>query len=271
MKDDVDMMLVNLRRWDEKARSNWNSRYYDVSVFLQKKDSLMPVEKREVGEVKGKDLLHLQCHFGMDTLSWARLGANVTGIDFSPEAIALARELSARVGLPGRFIQANVYDLDKILSKKFDIVFTSYGVLCWLPDLKEWGRLIAERLRPGGFFYIVEGHPFGNTIDDTRSDRFQTVYPYFSGPPVRFDDDHPMDEEHEFQNKERYEWFHPLSDIVNSLTAEDLHIDFLHEFPQCFFQMHPDMVQREDGYWYFQKGGFDVPMLFSIKASKPII
>jgi SAM-dependent methyltransferase len=267
---DSEMLEVNRRRWDEKVEANQCSSLYDLEGFLNGGSSLMPVELDEMGDVKGKSMLHLQCHFGMDSLSWARKGAEVTGVDFSPKAIEKARWLSEKIGVKARFIESNLYSMEKVLDERFDILYTSYGVICWLPDLKEWGRLIAKYLKPGGFFYIVESHPFGNTVDEKSMESFQASYSYFSGPPVMFDDDHPMDEGHEFQNKERYEWFHPLADIINSLTSQGLHIDFLHEFPQCFFPMHPGMVRRDDGYWYFEKNGFDVPMLFSLKASKSV-
>src|SRR5512136_2825848 len=135
------------------------SPFYDVAGFKAGKNSLKSVELAEVGDVGGKRLLHLQCHFGMDTLSWARLGARVTGVDYAPQAIDLARELAREAGLEADFICASIYDLPERLTGTFDIVFTSYGVLCWLPDLPAWGRVIAHFLRPGGIFYIADGHP----------------------------------------------------------------------------------------------------------------
>ncbi|MCG7841562.1 MAG: class I SAM-dependent methyltransferase [Methanomassiliicoccales archaeon] len=269
MKNVDEMTAANLRRWDEKAQANWNSHYYDLDGFLRKKDSLLPLEVREVGDVNGKNMLHLQCHFGMDSLSWAGRGATVTGVDFSAEAIRLARELSRKIEVPAKFINSNVYDLESVLQTEFDIVYTSYGVLCWLPDLGEWGRLIAKYLRPGGFFYIVEGHPFGNMIDENVLDHFQAGYPYFDESPEMFDDDHVVDQGHDFQNKERFEWFHSMSEIINSLVSQGLHLEFVHEFSSCFFPMHPRMQRHDDGYWYLPEGEFNVPMMFSLKASKP--
>ena len=114
----------------------------------------------------GVRVLHLQCHFGMDTLSWARLGASVTGVDYSEQAIRAAGELAAECGLEGRFICCNLYDLPAHLDGQFDIVYTSYGVLCWLPDLREWARIAASYVKPGGFFYIAEFHPFAYVFDD---------------------------------------------------------------------------------------------------------
>ncbi|MCG7845365.1 MAG: class I SAM-dependent methyltransferase [Methanomassiliicoccales archaeon] len=263
------LMEINKTRWNEKVEANQKSPVYDVQGFLFGKSSLLPIEVREVGDVRGKDLLHLQCHFGMDTLSWARRGARVTGVDFSPEAIKKARELSEEVSVHAEFIESNIYDLVSNLQGQFDVVFTSYGVICWLPDLKGWARIISRYLRPGGFFYMVESHPFGSLIDENCPDFFKAGYPYFSKDALLFEDDVPIiDSGHEFKNKKRYEWMHPISEIINALVDEGLRVDFLHEFPYCFFPMHPAMELREDGYWYLPEKNFNVPMLFSLKATK---
>jgi len=124
-------------------------------VFRNGEVHLYPIEIEEVGDVRGKSLLHLQCHFGMDTMSWARLGADVTGLDFSDNAIETARQISAELEIPARFVCSNIYDAPNVLSEKFDIVFTSYGALCWLPDLKKWGEVVAHFVKPGGIFYIA--------------------------------------------------------------------------------------------------------------------
>lgn len=263
------MMEVNLLRWNEKALANQTSRFYDLEGFLVKKDSLLPIEIEEVGNVTGKDLLHLQCHLGMDTLSWAGRGAKATGVDFSPQAIRIARELSHGIDVPVKFIESDIYRMDSVLDQEFDIVYTSYGVLCWLPDLREWARLIAKRIRPGGFFYIVEGHPFGSIINDRDIDSFYIEYRYFNDEPYRFDDDHPIDEGQELQNKERFEWSHTISEVVNVLLEQGLRLDFLHEFPFCFFPMHPCMERGDDGYWHVPEGNISIPYMFSLKASRP--
>jgi len=156
-----------MRRMSEFERadqSNWNrlaplharSVFYDVAGFKAGRCTLMPTEREELGDVAGKSLLHLQCHFGMDTLSWARLGARVTGVDYAENAIELARELSRETGLKAAFVCASIYDLPERMSGQFDIVFTSYGVLCWLPDLPAWGQVIAHFLRPGGICSFYE-------------------------------------------------------------------------------------------------------------------
>ncbi|MBN1109519.1 MAG: hypothetical protein JXA45_02035, partial [Methanomassiliicoccales archaeon] len=137
------------------------------------------------------------------------------------------------------------------------------------PDLREWARLIAKRIRPGGFFYIVEGHPFGSIISDRDTDSFHIEYRYFNDEPDRFDDDHPIDEGQELQNKERFEWSHPISEVVNVLLEQGLRLDFLHEFPFCFFPMHPRMERGDDGYWHVPDEEVSIPYLFSLKASRP--
>jgi SAM-dependent methyltransferase len=206
----------------------------------------------------------------MDTLSWAREGAIVTGVDFSDKAIKLAKTLSKELSIPANFIHSNIYDLPKILDHKFDIVFTSYGVIGWLPDLHKWAEIVDLYLKPGGIFYIIENHPFGNLIDEKHREEFKIGYDYFNeGKPYRFDDDGAyVDPDMKIKNKITYDWFHPMKDIVNSLLNVNLELIFLHEFPYSFFQIHPDMKRRDDGYWEFQTFKHTIPMMFSIKAKK---
>ncbi len=261
---------ANMKRWNERVEINAQSKFYNLEGFIKGKSSLLPIEVRELGDVKGKSLLHLQCHFGMDTLSWARKGAKVTGVDFASEAIKLARELSEELKISADFVETNIYDLSKKLDKKFDIIFTSYGVLCWLPDIKKWAEIIAHFLKPGGIFYIIESHPFGLIIDEEYPKRIQTGYPYFNeGKAIRFEDEsNPIDSAKKLENVVSFEWLHSLGSIVNSLIAVGIEIDFIHEFPFGFFQLHPEMKRGEDGYYYFQNELFNVPMIFSLKGKK---
>lgn len=150
---------VNKDTWDKKVAIHAKSDFYNVEAFKNGKTSLNKYELEELGSVKGKSLLHLQCHFGQDTLSWSRLGAKCTGIDISKEGIKEAIKLNNQLGLDATFIESNLYDVPKKVSGKFDIVFTSYGVIGWLPDLKTWGKIIADKLKKGGVFYIIEFHP----------------------------------------------------------------------------------------------------------------
>src|SRR3990172_2573466 len=157
--------------WDEVVGVHVRStgpHAYNVDAFKGGQTALHAIELKEVGDVVDKDLLHLQCHFGMDTLSWARLGARVTGVDFSEKGIDQARTLASELRIDARFVLSNLYDTRTSLEGEFDIVFTSYGALNWLPDLSEWGRIISHYLRPGGFFYIIEAHPFPQVFDDRK-------------------------------------------------------------------------------------------------------
>jgi len=150
---------ANLAKWNELVAVHARSAFYDVDGFRRGCCSLRPLELEEVGDVAGLRLLHLQCHFGLDTMSWARLGAEATGLDFSDTAIEVARSLSDDLAIPARFLCTDLYQLPKVLDETFDVVFTSYGVLCWLRDLEEWARIVARFLAPGGRFHLVELHP----------------------------------------------------------------------------------------------------------------
>jgi len=262
---------INLKRWNELVDINAKSKAYDLEGFKSGKTSLLSIELDELGDVRGKSLLHLQCHFGMDTLSWARLGAKVTGVDFSDKAIALANQLRKQLNIPARFINANIYDIPNIIDEKFDIVFTSYGVLCWLPDISKWAQIISESLKPGGIFYIIDSHPFGFIIDENE-EPFKVGFNYFSeGKPIYWEEGPAYsDPSAELKNQASYEWNQTMSEIINALLKVNLELEFLHEFPFSFHNIHPDMKERDDGYYEFQNLKFSVPMMFSIKAHKKI-
>jgi SAM-dependent methyltransferase len=261
-------MQTNLARWDELVAVHKCARYaYDLDAFRAGRSTLRPIELEEVGDVRGKRLLHLQCHFGMDTISWARQGAAAVGVDFSSEAISLARQLDAELGAGAEFVCSNVYDLPDALEGTFEIVFSSYGVLCWLPDLTAWGKVISHFLAPGGFFYIVDGHPVSGMFGDDGG--LVASEPYFDiGPIEETCDGSYADRGAVVEHRTAYEWQHSLSDIINALTGRGLHIEFLHEFPFSMFQRLPSMVPGEDEWWHVP-GHDNVPFLFSLKASKP--
>ncbi|MHA1126554.1 MAG: class I SAM-dependent methyltransferase [Candidatus Heimdallarchaeota archaeon] len=265
-----EFFQANLNRWNERVKINAQSKFYDLEGFMKGKSSLLPIEVKELGDVTDKTMLHMQCHFGMDSLSWARKGAKVTAVDFAPEAVKLARELSETLEIPAKFIEANIYDIPQIISEKYDIVFTSYGVLCWLPDIKKWAEVIDHCLKPKGVFYIIESHPFGFLVDENYNERFQTGYPYFTeGKAFRYEDEtNPIDQEKTLENVTSFEWIHPLSTIINSLIDVGLQIEFVHEYPYSFFPIHPDMKKGDNEYFHFQNKNFNVPMMFSLMAKK---
>lgn len=261
---------ANRRLWDHLTPIHAATAVYDVESFKRGKCTLHPLEVQEVGDVGGKRLLHLQCHFGLDTLSWARRGAQVTGADFSPEAIALAKSLASELHIAADFVCSNVYDLPENLEGEFDILFTSAGVLPWLPDLEPWGAVIARFLVPGGMFYIREAHPVAYIFDDAPGTPAPKVaLPYFRPEtPLRFHgggDYADPTAKHTFTS---YEWPHSMAEIVNSLIKAGLRIDHLHEFPYGAYRSHPFLTQDEDGGWRYAERPNSLPLMFSLKATK---
>ena len=265
-----EFLKANRELWDKLAPIHQKSEFYDVEGFLKGKQTLDPIELEELPDLNRKKLLHLQCHFGMDTLSLARLGADVVGVDFSSEAIELAKELSKEAGVDARFICADVYDVPTILNEKFDIVFTSGGVIMWLPDLEKWADVISSSLQPGGVFYIREFHPFSYIFDD-RDDvtDLRVYYSYFQGKePLEFEDDGTYASDEKTGKMKTYEWNHPISEILNSLIKSGLRINHFNEFPVTGYKALPFMVEKEKGRWILPNNEDKVPLMFSIKATK---
>lgn len=260
----------NRKLWDRLAELNAKSQFYDIDSFRNGRCSLRPIEIRELGDVTGKRLLHLQCHFGMDTLSWARRGAIATGVDFSPAAIKMARELNSELGMDVRFLEADIADLGNTLKETFDIVFTSYGVLCWLPDLAKWAQTIALFLEPNGVFHLVEGHPINNVfMNDSDTTHLQVSYSYFhDDEPTRWDDNEPYADRGEKMGMPSFEWTHSMSDILNSLIRSGLTIEHLNEFPYCVYDHYPFLEKCSDGWYRFKDGKETIPMTLSVKARK---
>jgi SAM-dependent methyltransferase len=257
-------LASNRALWEEWTANHLRgSRAYPIAEFRKAGIAVRQVERAEVGSVRGKRLLHLQCHFGMDTLSWARLGATVTGVDFSPAGIAAARQLAKDIGQKATFLCCNVYDLRRHLSGRFDIVFASYGSLYWLPDLHRWAAIAASYLKRGGFVYVADGHPFRDwmerepTVHDLRRMRRS----YFDREVERWD--RPKDyADLKFRARSpEYGWHHTVGDIINALADAGLAIDFFHEFPSF------DMGGRP-GAWAPLRGKQKFPVMFSVKAGK---
>lgn len=261
---------ANRRMWDNLVPIHAQSEFYDVEGFKRGRCTLQEAEIDEVGDVTGKTLLHLQCHFGLDTLSWARRGATVTGMDFSEKAIELARSLAVETELPAKFICCNLYDLPKHLSGEFDIVYTAAGVLTWLPDMREWARVIARFVKPKGTFYLRDSHPTSYMFDDNDRVTEPVVrYPYFDvETPLRFDDIGTYADKDSETRNVNYEWPHSLGSVVNSLIDAGLRIDFLHEFPFTPYQSHPFLSLGEDGMWRYEGKQGGLPLMFSIRATR---
>ncbi|QBD74837.1 class I SAM-dependent methyltransferase [Ktedonosporobacter rubrisoli] len=270
---DASDHLINQDFWNAVVPHHTSSAFYNLEVFKAGATSLLPIELEEVGSVEGKTLLHLQCHFGMDTLSWARLGARVTGVDFSEQAIAFARSLAQELGLDASFICADIYDLPNKLSEQFEIVFTSYGVLCWLPDIERWARVVADFIQPGGTFYIIDGHPltriFSSDPHATGATDLKVASSYFMREPAIVEvRGSYADSGEEFPPKKMLNWNHSLGDILSALIQAGLTIEFLHEFPVMHWAPFPFLKQGEDRLWHFSQGDPQLPLLFSIRATK---
>jgi len=262
---------ANLAWWNERVLHHAASKFYDVESFKKGRITLMPLERRELGSVEGRSLLHLQCHFGLDTLSWARLGAQVTGADFSTEAISLARALASELEIDANFVQSDIYDLPGVHNAVYDIVYTSYGVLSWLPDLTRWAQVIAHFLKPGGTFYIAEIHPFAYVFnDEDDAEDLEVHYPYFHHPePLRFEfDGSYAAPEVRTNHNVTYEWSHSLSDVINAVLCAGLQLEFLHEFPFASFKMYPFLEEGKDGWWWLEGKSGSIPMTFSLKATR---
>lgn len=264
-------METNRRHWDELVPIHLQSAYYDVEAFKSGKSNLHLLEIEELGDVAGKTMLHLQVHFGIDSLSWAHRGAIVTGVDFSPEAITAARRLASETDTQARFIESELYSLPEKLNEQFDIVFTSYGVLSWLPDIHRWASVVAQFLRPGGAFYIAELHPIGG-IFDTSADEFRVNQSYFPrDEALRFDDDGSYaDLDATLTNRTTYSWPHPVSEVATALIDAGLRIEFIHEFPYSIERWFPFMELGGDGYYHMPAGIPLIPLLYSIRANKPV-
>ena len=263
-----EYFAANRARWDELAPQHARSAYYDVEAFKAGESSLRSIEREELGDVRDKSLLHLQCHFGLDTLSWARLGARVTGVDFSPASIEIARSLSAELDIPADFVCSNVYDLPDALDARFDIVFTSYGALVWLPDLPGWADVVARFLEPGGVFYIVELHPIVEAMD-TESPELRFAHSYFhTGSPIRSGPSASYAGPDARSTGDGYEWQHSLADVVNALVDAGLAIQWLHEFPMSSWRSSPVLERGSDGWWRWPPNLPELPLVYSIKAKR---
>ncbi len=260
-------MQVNRQMWDQWTQIHLHSEMYRHADFLRGRNSLHALELSELGDVQGQSLLHLQCHFGHDTLSWARLGARVTGVDFSPESIRIAQETSAELNLAGRFICCNLYDLPARLAETFDVVFTSYGVLTWLPDVREWARVAAGCVNPGGVFYIAEYHPFAMVFNEEGKD-VELRYPYFNAGPLVQPADGTYADRQADVHGETYEWPYALGEVITALIDAGLRIQFVHEFPYTNYPAFPWLEKRADGNYYPRPGIPTLPLMFSIKAVK---
>ncbi|MFB6893989.1 class I SAM-dependent methyltransferase [Kitasatospora sp. NPDC056327] len=263
-----DWLATNRANWDGRVPVHVASEFYDVAGFVEGGDPMRAFEVDEVGDVTGRTLLHLQCHFGLDTLSWARRGATVTGLDFSGPAVEAATELAGRIGADtARFVVSDVYGAVEALGgRTFDVVYTGMGALCWLPDIARWARTAAALVSPGGFLYLAEFHPFADILgDDGRT----VEYDYFDRDATVWDDPstYTDGEVPPTAPTVTVEWQHGIGEVVSALVAAGLRIEFLHEHDFTLFARFP-VLEHDRGYRY-PAGRPRVPLMYSIRASRP--
>jgi len=265
----VDRRLeANRKNWDDRVSIHTRSTFYDVEGWLGDAPGPPNEERELLGDVRGKSLVQLQCHFGQETLQWARAGAVVTGVDFSPAAIAAAQALATRAGLADRssFVCANVYDAVQALpGQEFDIVYVTLGSLNWLPDIRRWANVVATLLAPNGQFYLFDVHPYSFCFDDEGA---RIVYDYFedSDGPIVFDDDTTYTDGAKLEHTRTYEWNHSLAEIIQSLIDEGLVIDTLAEHDWTVFQAFPWLERDEGGKFRIPLGYPRLPLTFTLHA-----
>ncbi|MFF9350193.1 class I SAM-dependent methyltransferase [Streptomyces sp. NPDC014734] len=271
----ADWRQANRALWDERVPIHVASDFYDLESFRAGEDALRAFEVAEVGDVAGKSLLHLQCHIGVDTLSWARHGASrVVGLDFSEPAVEAARGLAREIGLgPDRaaFVAADVHDAAQAVpDSSYDIVYTGVGALNWLPDTRRWAEVAASLVAPGGFLYLAEFHPLTDCLDDSTGR--EIVHDYFSrdawveeAPGTYADFDAPT------VHNRSVEWQHPIGDVVSALAAAGLRIEFLHEHDASLFARFSALERQADGFYRFPADRPRIPLMYSIKATRPAV
>ena len=265
---------VNRANWDERADIHAEdvNGAYAIERFLAGEDVLFPIEAAELGDVAGRDAVHLQCHIGIDTLCLARRGARVTGLDFSPAALGHAEELGRRAGLPARFVRGTVYEAPALLGEAaFDLVYTTWGTITWLPDVRRWGAVVARLLRPGGRLYFADLHPMMATLEEID----ERLTPMFSwrtpaSVPLSFQEAQTYTgDPRAMDNVQTYEWNHPVSDTVMALIDAGLVLTRIGEHEALPWRMFPMMVQGDDRLWRLPAGMPRLPLSLSLEAVKP--
>ena len=268
---------INLANWEERAPAHAASPDYDVARFVRDPKYLSGVVRFDLprlGDVRGLRVVHLQCHIGTDTVSLARLGASVVGLDFSPAAVAQARDLARRLGADTEFVLANVYDAPDVLGReRFDLVYTGIGALCWLPDIAGWAKVVASLLKPGGRLFLREGHPMLATLDDPdENDELRVRFSYFEqAEPTVFDEPGTyVATDISFETTITHEWNHGLGEVVTAAMDAGLTLTMLAEHDSAPWEAMPGMMNRgNDGEWRLIDRPQRLPLTYTLQATKP--
>ncbi|WP_027419331.1 class I SAM-dependent methyltransferase [Crocinitomix catalasitica] len=262
MKDSKeDYLKINKAAWDQKTAVHYDSDFYDVKNFIAGQTSLNEIELNLLPDLKGKKVLHLQCHFGQDTIALSRMGADVTGVDLSDAAIAKANELAQITESSAQFICCDIYDLPNHLDDSFDLIFMSYGTIGWLPDLDQWAQIVTKFLKPTGEFLLVEFHPFIWMYDDDFKD---IIYSYFNVAPIvenvtgtYTDQDAPL-------QAEMITWNHPISEVMNALLKVNIFIQSFNEYDYSPYDCLRHMEEFEPGKYRLKNFGDKIPMVYAL-------
>jgi 2-polyprenyl-3-methyl-5-hydroxy-6-metoxy-1,4-benzoquinol methylase len=257
---------INRNAWNNFSAIHIHSGFYDLPAFLAGKNSLNAIELNLLGDISGKKILHLQCHFGQDSISLARMGASVTGIDFSDAAIVQAKELAEKTGTDATFICCNLYDLPKHLSADFDLVFTSYGTIAWLPDLISWAAIVNRYLKPEGKFVFVEFHP---VVWMFNNDFTEIAYPYMNAAKVVEVEQGTYADRDSDLKSETITWNHGIGNVLSALLETGLQISSFQEFDYSPYSCFSGMLEREPGKFIIEKFGNKIPLVYAITAWKP--
>lgn len=270
MTSTEDYLRSNLNLWDQRVPVHLETAFYGMDAFREGACSLTHIEREALGDVSGRSLLHLQCHFGQDSLSLARRGARVTGVDFSPQAVATARSLNQQLGLSAEFVESSVYDLPVVLAGTFELVFTSYGVLKWLPDIDRWAEVVGRYLAPGGTFFMVEFHPLLYVFDYERAERIEHGY-FTEAAPITYDEVGTYADANLPNPKKQaaYAWSHPVSRVISALIARGLILEQFTEYPYSTLDCFPFVVRQEAEKYVHHSHPGKIPMLYALKCRRP--
>lgn len=261
----MDYIKLNQQLWNNRTQAHYESDFYDVEGFLKGKESLNPPELELLGELKGKKVLHLQCHFGQDTLALARLGAEATGVDFSEKGMEKARELSRRMGVNARFILSDVYSLPEKLNETFDIVFTSYGTVGWLPDMQQWAKVISRFLKAGGSFVMAEFHP---VVWMFSSDFQRIEYKYTDNQPIIETSEGSYTEKPTGSNDKFISRNHGLAKVLDALIKAGLQITDFKEYDYSPYNCFKNTVEIDRQKFQIKDLEGKIPMMYTLKAIK---
>ena len=261
----INYIKINKKSWNNKTEIHIDSDFYDNENFIKGQSSLNDIELALLGDIQGKSILHLQCHFGQDTISLQQMGAKVTGVDFSDKAIDKARELAIKTNTSTVFICCDIYELPKYLDKKFDLIFTSYGTIGWLPDLNKWAEIVTLFLKPKGKFVFVEFHPVVWMFDD---DFNKIEYNYFNTGPIVETYEGTYAKKNASIKQEYVMWNHSISEVVTSLLVNGLEINALSEYDYSPYNCFNKTVKIHPKKYRIKHLDNTIPMVYSVVATK---